>query len=139
MRLLLGTPDSDRDGCLQDIHWYDGAWGYFRPTLGALIAAQLFAAARTAHDIDDAIATGDFTAAPLLHWLRTIHARGSSLSTEELPPPQPARRLLPTHFVTTSRTLSGLAFTQRFTGPPGPAMSPRWDRAYCARAGRTRH
>jgi carboxypeptidase Taq len=85
-RRLLGiVPDTDRDGCLQDIHWYDGAWGYFPTyTLGALIAAQLFSAARTAlPDIDDEIATGDF--APLLDWLRTnIHAKGSSLSTEEL-------------------------------------------------------
>src|SRR3546814_2042838 len=30
MQALLGiTPPDDRLGCLQDIHWYDGAWGYF--------------------------------------------------------------------------------------------------------------
>lgn len=35
-------PDSDREGCLQDIHWYDGAFGYFPTyTFGALMAAQL--------------------------------------------------------------------------------------------------
>ena len=39
----------DREGCLQDIHWYDGHWGYFPTyTLGAMTAAQLFDAARRA-------------------------------------------------------------------------------------------
>ncbi|MBM3567002.1 MAG: carboxypeptidase M32, partial [Alphaproteobacteria bacterium] len=47
VRLLGMTPTSDREGCLQDIHWFDGAWGYFPTyTLGALAAAQLSAAAR---------------------------------------------------------------------------------------------
>jgi carboxypeptidase Taq len=85
LRLLGVVPDTDRDGCLQDIHWYDGAWGYFPTyTLGALIAAQLFAAAREAlPDVDDAIVTGEFR--PLLEWLRdNIHAKGSSVSTEDL-------------------------------------------------------
>jgi carboxypeptidase Taq len=86
LRELLGiVPDDDREGCLQDIHWYDGAWGYFPTyTLGALIAAQLFEAAR--RDIAElmpAIAAGEFGA--LLDWLRErIHARGSLLSTAEL-------------------------------------------------------
>ncbi len=42
MQALLGlTPPDDRLGCLQDIHWYDGAWGYFPTyTLGAMTAAQ---------------------------------------------------------------------------------------------------
>ncbi|MEX2649409.1 MAG: carboxypeptidase M32, partial [Alphaproteobacteria bacterium] len=44
MKRLLGiVPPEDRLGCLQDIHWPDGAWGYFPTyTLGALAAAQLF-------------------------------------------------------------------------------------------------
>src|SRR5262245_55671415 len=43
LRELLGVaPNNDREGCLQDIHWYDGNWGYFPTyTLGAMIAAQL--------------------------------------------------------------------------------------------------
>ena len=46
-RALLGlTPPDDARGCLQDIHWYDGAFGYFPSyTLGAMAAAQLMAAA----------------------------------------------------------------------------------------------
>jgi carboxypeptidase Taq len=86
MRALLGVaPQNDREGCLQDIHWYDGNWGYFPTyTLGALIAAQLFEAAR--HDVPglmQAIAAGEF--APLLSWLRErVHSKGSLLSTAEL-------------------------------------------------------
>ena len=83
---LIGvTPPSDRDGVLQDIHWYDGYWGYFPTyTLGALIAAQLFAAARAAlPGLAEAIAAGSF--APLFDWLRhNVHGKGSLLSTAEL-------------------------------------------------------
>lgn len=84
MAALLGIrPPSDREGCLQDIHWFDGAWGYFPTyTLGAIAAAQLFEAARRARpEIPDAIAQGDF--APLLGWLRAnVHALASSRSTD---------------------------------------------------------
>jgi carboxypeptidase Taq len=86
LRTLLGVaPRNDREGCLQDIHWYDGNWGYFPTyTIGALIAAQLFEAAR--RDIPDlmpAIAAGEFL--PLLSWLRErVHLKGSLLPTAEL-------------------------------------------------------
>ena len=86
LRQLLGiVPANDREGCLQDIHWYDGVWGYFPTyTLGALIAAQLFEAAREAiPDVLVAIGRGEF--APLLGWLRErVHSKGSLLSTSEL-------------------------------------------------------
>jgi carboxypeptidase Taq len=86
MKELLGiVPPSDREGCLQDIHWYDGAWGYFPTyTLGAMTAAQLFDSARRAKpEIPDAIGKGDF--APLLAWLRdNVHGHGSRLSNREL-------------------------------------------------------
>jgi carboxypeptidase Taq len=86
MEELLGlrVPD-DRHGCLQDIHWYDGAFGYFPTyTLGALTAAQLFAAANRADgDIRPGIARGDF--APLLGWLReNVHGLGSMLPADTL-------------------------------------------------------
>ena len=84
-RLIGVTPQSDRDGCLQDIHWYDGAWGYFPTyTLGALIAAQLVAAARRAlPDLADQVGRGEF--APLFDWLRLhVHGKGSLLSTADL-------------------------------------------------------
>ncbi len=83
--LLSIVPADDREGCLQDIHWYDGIWGYFPTyTLGALIAAQLFEAVRAAiPDVLEAIAEGEFV--PLLGWLRErIHSKGSLRSTADL-------------------------------------------------------
>lgn len=86
MQQLLGlTVANDRDGCLQDIHWFDGAFGYFPCySLGAMNAAQLFAAALDANPaIPTAIGKGDF--APLFAWLRPqVHGLGSSLTTAEI-------------------------------------------------------
>ena len=86
MQNLLGlTPPSDREGCLQDIHWYDGAWGYFPTyTLGAMTAAQLFDAAKRADDaIVDGIWRGDF--GPLMAWLgANVHSKGTLLAGKEL-------------------------------------------------------
>jgi carboxypeptidase Taq len=83
--LLAITPPDDRRGCLQDIHWYDGAWGYFPTyTLGAIAAAQLFATATAAEpEALPGIAGGDF--APLMGWLRRhVHGQASLHSTDEL-------------------------------------------------------
>ena len=86
MRELLGvTPPNDALGCLQDIHWYDGAVGYFPTyTLGAMAAAQLFQAAVGAEPgIPEAIGRGDFTS--LVGWLRAhVHGVASLQGTEEI-------------------------------------------------------
>ncbi|SHO63438.1 carboxypeptidase Taq [Pseudoxanthobacter soli DSM 19599] len=86
MAALLGiVPPNDRLGCLQDVHWPSGGWGYFPTyTLGAMTAAQLFDAARQADPgIMEAIAGGDF--GPLVGWLRThVHGLGSLYETPEL-------------------------------------------------------
>jgi carboxypeptidase Taq len=86
MQNLLGiVPDSDKDGCMQDIHWSDGTFGYFPTyTLGAITAAQLFRAAKTELPaLPDEIRRGHFI--PLLNWLRThVHSLGSKLSSADL-------------------------------------------------------
>jgi carboxypeptidase Taq len=86
MRELLGiTPPDDRLGCLQDVHWPSGAFGYFPTyTLGAMAAAQIFRAARRAlPDMDADIAAGRLS--PLFEWLReNIHGKGSSLTADAL-------------------------------------------------------
>jgi carboxypeptidase Taq len=86
MQELLGIlPPDDRLGCLQDIHWYCGGFGYFPGyTLGAMTAAQLFDAARRAHpDLESRIAQGDFT--PLRTWLGAhVHGLGSRYSVDDL-------------------------------------------------------
>jgi len=83
---LLGiTPPDDRRGCLQDIHWYDGAFGYFPSyTLGAMAAAQIMAAIRRdLPDLDAALAEGDLSG--LLGWVRReIHGRANLLGFNDL-------------------------------------------------------
>ncbi|WP_119300351.1 carboxypeptidase M32 [Dongia deserti] len=83
---LLGLDvPSDREGILQDVHWYDGAFGYFPCySLGAMTAAQLFDAACQAHpEIPAEIEQGKFTT--LQGWLKTnVHSLGSSLTTPEI-------------------------------------------------------
>ena len=86
LKALLGiVPPDDARGCLQDIHWYDGAFGYFPSyTLGAMAAAQLMKAARRAvPGLDAALARGDLS--PLLGWLRVnVHGQGSRLGFNDL-------------------------------------------------------
>lgn len=82
--LGLDVPD-DRRGCLQDIHWHGGAFGYFPAYLaGAMIASQLFDAARAADgEIEPSLGRGDFRL--LVSWLRAnIHAKGSLLAKDDL-------------------------------------------------------
>ena len=101
MHALLGiTPPDDAQGCLQDIHWYDGGFGYFPSyTLGAMAAAQLMAAARRAvPGLEAALLQGDL--APLLAWLREhVHARGSLLGFNDLLREATGKPLDPADFV----------------------------------------
>ncbi len=75
----------DKSGCLQDIHWYGGDFGYF-PTysIGAFIAAQLACKVRTElinYDLN--LKEGNFK--PIIMWLReNVHNRGNFLKIDEL-------------------------------------------------------
>lgn len=86
MQEKLGiTPPDDVLGCMQDIHWPSGSFGYFPTyTLGAMMAAQWFAAIR--RDIPDwgrQVEQGDFAA--ISGWLKTnVHEKASSRSRQEL-------------------------------------------------------
>ncbi len=86
MKALLGiVPPDDALGCLQDIHWYDGVFGYFPSySLGAMAAAQLMATARRAvSGLDAALAVGDL--GPLRGWLaENVHAKASLHGFNEL-------------------------------------------------------
>lgn len=86
MRSLLGvTPPTVGDGCMQDVHWTDGAFGYFPSyTLGAIAAAQLFQSAVAEHpEIPEDIGRGEFGG--LMSWLGTnVHSRASSVPTAEI-------------------------------------------------------
>ena len=86
MQSLLGiTPDSDSNGCMQDVHWPDGAFGYFPTyTLGAMTAAQLMATIKKAiPGLGELIKKGDFK--QLFEWLgKNVHSMGSKLSSPDL-------------------------------------------------------
>ncbi|MFT3923532.1 MAG: carboxypeptidase M32 [Myxococcales bacterium] len=83
--LGLSTRGNYRDGCMQDVHWPSGAFGYFPSyTLGALIAAQLFEAATLAlPTLESDIARGEM--GPLNQFLgERVWSKASTLETAEL-------------------------------------------------------
>jgi carboxypeptidase Taq len=86
MAALLGiVPPDDAQGCLQDIHWHDGAFGYFPAyTLGAMAAAQLMAALRRdVPDLDAQLARGEMAA--MVGWLRArVHGQGARRGFQDL-------------------------------------------------------
>ncbi|KAM3570626.1 hypothetical protein VYU27_007320 [Nannochloropsis oceanica] len=89
-------------GCLQDVHWAVGALGYFPSyTLGAMMAAQLFAQARREIEgLEGQIEQGQFKG--LREWLREkVHVRGSVCeSMDELLMSVTGEPLNPAYFVT---------------------------------------
>lgn len=86
MQTLLGiTPPTDREGCLQDVHWSGASFGYF-PTyaLGSLYAAQLFEAAKTqVPQVDQELAQGRTDS--LMTWMKeNVHRHGRKYLPAEL-------------------------------------------------------
>lgn len=75
---------NDAEGCLQDIHWSMGIFGYFPTyTLGNLNAAHLARAALADPGVSKAFDSADY--APLLEWMRRgIHGEGSLHLPHEL-------------------------------------------------------
>ncbi len=76
---------NDAVGCLQDIHWSGGSFGYFPTyTLGNLYAAQIFE--KILEDVPDVhahFARGDFSR--LKGWLNTnLHVHGSRYEAADL-------------------------------------------------------
>ncbi|MBP9149291.1 MAG: carboxypeptidase M32 [Rhodoferax sp.] len=97
--LGVDTRGDYQNGCLQDIHWTGGAFGYFPSyTLGAMYAAQYFAGIRRSHpDLDSRIAAGDLT--PVFDWLQhNIWHQASRWSTPELVLKATGEPLNPAHF-----------------------------------------
>lgn len=80
------APDDDKDGVLQDVHWYAGFIGgaFQGYTLGNIIAGQIFAAAQEAHpEIRSEIEQGEFET--LFGWLREeIYRHGRKFTANEL-------------------------------------------------------
>ena len=82
--LMVDVPD-DKQGCLQDVHWSHGSFGYF-PTysLGSFYAAQFMSTAEKNIDgLTDKISRGETR--PLLEWLRQqVHDKGRYYQSEDL-------------------------------------------------------
>jgi carboxypeptidase Taq len=83
--LGVNVPD-DKDGVLQDVHWYDGVIGgaFQGYTLGNIMSAQFYAAALAAHpEIPDEMRAGRFAA--LHNWMReNIYQHGAKYTASEL-------------------------------------------------------
>jgi carboxypeptidase Taq len=78
------TPTSAREGCLQDVHWALGDFGYFPTyTIGNLYAAQLIEAYGRSADLEAQLARGDLGS--LRGWLaENVYAHGAGLDAEDL-------------------------------------------------------
>ncbi|MGM8061637.1 carboxypeptidase M32 [Vogesella indigofera] len=97
--LGVDTRGNYRDGCMQDIHWTDGSFGYFPSyTLGAMYAAQYFATLRRQQpELDARIAAGEL--APVMDWLdANIWSQASRWETAELVRRATGETLNPAHF-----------------------------------------
>ncbi|MGN6493587.1 MAG: carboxypeptidase M32 [Agriterribacter sp.] len=82
--LGVTVPD-DKNGCLQDIHWSHGSFGYFPTyTLGSLYAAQFYHAIKQSFPgLNEAVANGDFT--EVHNWLKThVYQYGRRFTSDEL-------------------------------------------------------
>ncbi|MBS0663764.1 MAG: carboxypeptidase M32 [Verrucomicrobia bacterium] len=109
---LLGlTPPNDREGVLQDVHWSDGAFGYFPSyCLGNMMAAQLwYRALALRPTLEEDFARGDFRW--LLGWLReNIHLQGRRYDMLELTRRVTGEDLSPKHLIRYLRERYGVLY-----------------------------
>jgi carboxypeptidase Taq len=78
-------PANVTEGCLQDVHWALGLFGYFPCyMLGSVIAAQLWESVRAQVDgLEEQIGRGEFGG--LFAWLRDhVHGYGAKLQVKDL-------------------------------------------------------
>jgi len=105
-------PPNDSDGCLQDVHWSYGSFGYF-PTysLGSFYAAQwLSTMKKEVPGLDASIERGNM--APLLKWLREkVHVHGRRLTSGELLKQATGEGLNFSHFMNYAREKYGKIYS----------------------------
>lgn len=118
------APSDDRDGCLQDVHWYGGRIGgaFQSYTIGNILSAQFFAAATSAHpQIPREIAHGRFDT---LHgWLaESIYRHGRTRTPDDIIVGATGRPMTAEPYLAYLRgkygELYGLAEFKAFVGPP---------------------
>ena len=82
--LGIRVPDDNR-GCLQDIHWSHGSFGYFATySIGSLYAAQFLTTIEKSHpELMEMVNKGDFNI--IRQWLgKNIYAHGRKYRSEDL-------------------------------------------------------
>lgn len=85
-RDMLGMEATDdvKSGCLQDVHWAAGLFGYF-PTylLGHIYAAQINSSITSSINLDSVIKSGNFDS--IMSWLKnSVHLHGKLYSSKDL-------------------------------------------------------
>ncbi len=109
MRTLLGVEvPSNALGCMQDVHWSAGLFGYFPSyALGCLIAAQLWETIeRDVGDLDARLRRGELE--PVQSWLREhVHRHGRRIDTLPLVESATGAPLAPDAFVRYVAPLAG--------------------------------
>jgi carboxypeptidase Taq len=97
MKESLGVePQTYAQGCLQDVHWFVGKFGYFPSyTMGHMIAAQMHdKMKRDIQNIPELMASGDFM--PIQMWLADkIYRNGRLRRTDDLLEDVTGSRLTP--------------------------------------------
>jgi carboxypeptidase Taq len=109
--LGLSTKGNYTDGCMQDMHWSDGSFGYFPSyTIGALNSAQLAAAIRRRHpDWQEQLGKGQVGF--IRQWLgQNIWSKASSMDSREIVRAASGEETNPDYFLRhiRDRYLSGL-------------------------------
>ncbi len=98
---LLGIrPSNDAEGCLQDVHWSEGAFGYFPSyLLGHLISAQISSQMENEIGlIDNLVENGEYE--KIISWLKNnIHNYGRSVNSMELVRNVTREELTPNYFL----------------------------------------
>lgn len=92
-------PPDDAHGCLQDIHWSMGGFGYFSTySIGNLNSAQLYASAMKDDAVSSAVDSADYL--PLLKWMQEqVHGPGSTLFPQDLMEAASGERTNPDHYI----------------------------------------
>jgi carboxypeptidase Taq len=98
-------PENDLEGILQDVHWSGGSFGYFPSyALGYMYAAQLYHAMQKELDVDQVLASDDYT--PIKNWLTEhIHRFGASKKPNQLILEATNEPLNPTYLLDYLRTI----------------------------------
>ena len=97
--LGVTVPD-DKQGCLQDVHWSHGSFGYFATySIGSLYAAQIYSAISSEiSSLNTDISVGNLQ--PVLDWLKLhIYDYGRFYNSEELCEKATGQKLNAQHFI----------------------------------------